>query len=303
MRSTSRYCSINGARIFNFMNTNLRLPILLLAFLLACVPARAASVSVVSAGETAPGAPTTLTVYLQTDTAAVNAIEGALEVPKGVTVESASVAGSAFTLWPAPPQYVIADHKIEFSGGVPGGVAPGTRVKLFSIVANAETAGTYVFHPLSMTAYRNDGKGTPEPITVTDATLAVRAGAAAPSAPGSGTGQPLVAIVGSDASLFNGNSFVAFYGGDRGQGVLRYEVEEGFFAPYESANRFYVLRDQNAGTPVWVRAVDASGIIRTEHVPGTGDAWYYGVVSAPFVIIALALFAFFYRRNRRRSLR
>ncbi len=230
-----------------------------LVFLFA-LPAHAATVIVEPTnGEAAPGESFTLTVSLTADGEAVNASEGSVRIPSGVVVESVSAAGSLFTLWPSYPAFYTTDRMVEFSGGVPGGISSGTTGLLFTIRAHAERPGAYEFSPTGVGVYRNDGEGTPEEVNTKGALITVREGAKAPRV-STKEATPLVADIGQDAALFDGQYFVAFYGGDRGAGV-RYEIREGT-GDYVSADRYYVIRDQTLKTPITVRALDAEGVVQ-----------------------------------------
>lgn len=262
--------------------------------LFLALPAHAATVRVEpSGGEAPPATPFTVTVMLTTDANPVNVVEGSVRIPAGVTVDSVSAAGSAFSLWPTYPAYVTTDHAVEFSGGVPGGVAPGVQATLFTIRAHADAPGVYAFAPSGMSAYQNDGKGSAEQVMTSSATVTVRAGAASPAV-AAGKASPLVADIGRDDSLFGGRYFLAFYGGDRGAGV-RYEVREGN-GPYVAADRYYVLRDQTLHTQVTVRAIDDAGVVATRTVNA----------GPPYVLIALAIIVlvalgFWFLKRRRAS--
>jgi hypothetical protein len=109
--------------------------------------------------------------------------------------------------------------------------------------------------------------------------------------------------LGSDAALFGGAPFVSFYGTDAGSGIVQYMAKEGWFGSYQTVEQYYVLQDSSVGSPVWIRATDAAGNVRTEHVPGTGTLQYYlvPIVVAILVLAAvLGLFFFFPRKRRRR---
>lgn len=265
---------------------------LLAGLFLAALPAQAATLSVSAPTEAPPSASFEISVVLAASTNPVNVVEGALHIPPGITVDSVSTAGSVFSLWPVYPAYYATDKEVEFSGGVPGGLAKGANGTLFTIRAHADTPGAYAFSFANAAAYINDGKGSADTVDTKGATVTVREGAATTAA-STPAAAPLVASIGRDPSLFDGAYFVAFYGGDRGSGV-RYEVREGSGA-FTPAERYYVLHDQTLKTPVTVRAIDANGV--ATQVTLNGEPPYLLLALALIVLAALAL-AWWLRRRK-----
>lgn len=245
-----------------------------------------------------PGAPFTITVMLTSGDNPINVVEGSVLIPAGIVVDAASYAGSAFTLWPTPPQYAPGAGKVIFEGGVPGGVPSGTTATVFTLRAHTDTTGTYVFTPRDLAAYVNDGNGTLAPMTATAGTVVVAEGTPTPAIL-KGTPTPLTAAIGNDPSLFDGRFFVAFYGGDRGAGVIRYEVKEGMFGSFVPAGRYYVLTDQSLSHEVTVRAIDTNGIAAKTTLPATHGI--SGILIGSIVIILVVVLAVCIRRMRRTS--
>lgn len=274
-------------------------PFLIALLLLLIAPsAHAARVEVTpSVSEAAPGQSFTLTVVLFADETAVNVAEGRILIPEGVHVDAASVAGAAFTLWPSPPSYSPVENAVLFSGGVPGGIAGRTSGTLFTIRARADEAGSYVFSPRAVNAYLDDGSGTPDTVTTSSAVVSVHEGASAPAGVNQAK-EPLSAAIGSDPSLFDGKYFVAFYGGDRGNGILRYEVKEGVFGSFVDAGRYYVLEDQSLGRQITIRAIDAEGVAAEKVLAAERGipAW---VFIAGVIFLALALWRLIRRMRSR----
>jgi hypothetical protein len=253
-----------------------------------------------SVSAVAPNTPFTITVSMTTTQNAVNVVQGAVTIPAAMVVEKVSTAGSTFTLWPTTPTYVPAKNQVEFSGGVPGGVAKGKTVQLFSIQVHATKVGAYSVTPNSLQAYQNDGKGTGEPLTVVPASITVKIGAASNTLASTSVTQPLVATVGRDASLHNGDYFVTFSGGDRGDGVVRYEIEEGNGAFILAIGDYYVLTDQTLSKDITVRALDANGVsaqttIKAQHKAPLSYAWMVIAI----VFAAVLAYLIFFRKKKK----
>jgi hypothetical protein len=215
---------------------------------------------------------------------------------------------SLFSLWPSEP---VVDHErgvVTFSGGIPGGYCgrvqgdPGKTNILgkivFSIPGNTtggEVAGGPV--PLlisfgqSSVVLLNDGMGTPAP-------LEVRAGEYVRMQKSAGAPNEWLDIVHGDTippDLFSatitqdpktlqGKYFLVFATVDKQSGVHHYEVQEddparfgmvrgvrGEHSLFINATSPYVLRDQELGSRIIVRAIDHAGNVQESLLPPKGD--------------------------------
>lgn len=226
-----------------------------------------------------------------------NVLDGVVKVPDDLTIERVSTGGSAITLWAALPNFVPSLGQIEFTGGVPEGVGPNQHIRLFTLHARARAPGGYVLTSRGSSAYVSDGSGTRREIPAATARVTVGAPGAAPSAQVRDRRGPefVVAEVGQEPSLFNGQYYVTFSATDDISGVVAYEVKEGRFASYVPTERYYVIKDQSLETPVWVRATDASGNTVTKKIIGSS-------LVAPAllgsILVLLALYVW-RRRNKR----
>lgn len=270
----------------------------LLALAAYAFPANAASISI-EAPLAGADAPFLLPVVFTPDKALVNAVEGSISVPDGVSIDGIDTAGSAFALFASGPVYVPASHSIEFTAGAPGGLSGETPALLFIVKAHAMVPGTYTLAPKSVSAYLNDGNGTklavgsaPSSVTVGEKG-SVNVDAFPKPAPA-----PLIAEAGKDASLFNGKWFVTFYGGNEGDSVDYYEVREGWWRTPVRAERYYVLKDQGRGSTLWVTAVSRNGNTVTAGIPAA-NPWTERLVLAAIVLVALILAWLLLRRLRR----
>ncbi len=232
-----------------------------LSFALAAAP----SLSLEAVSAAAPGATFSIPVRLNPAGIVANVVEGKVSIPQGVVIQSIDTGGSAVLLWAEGPSAIIADHVITFSGGAPQGFSSKDPSLLFTIHASAPAVGEYRFSAASASAYEGDGKGTRHSLAVVPVVQKIEAGAtaSAPTPADHAAPETLMADIGSDATLFGGKSYVAFYGSDQGSGIVRYAVKEGWFGSYVPAERYYILSDQTLSSRVWVRAYDAAGNART----------------------------------------
>jgi hypothetical protein len=266
--------------------------LLILGVLIACTAAplaHAASISFIAPANTILlGTPFQIEVHLETEQDAVNMVQGALVIPKGLRVLDVETGASPLRLWPTAPRYVPSSRSVVFFGGTPGTFAPGSDVLLYKVTLLAERDGTYTFSSGVTQAYRDDGLGTS--ISVPENTVSVRASGTAlsaeqvavPATPSPDLIPPTVtyADIGRDPALFGGAYYVSFSASDAESGIDHYEVKEGWFGSYTRTNQYYVLTDQSLDSPIVIRAADRAGNTAT-YVLGPKR------VDAAFVLYAL----------------
>lgn len=263
-------------------------------------PVQAAQIMFSTAPAPAAGKPFTIEVRLNTQDDAINAAEGSVTL-SGLDVQSVSTGGSALSLWPVAPQYSLSTHSIEFAGGLPGSIAAGEDILLFTIVAQAPV-GSYPLSAAGVRVFKADGRGTPVAVAAFSKKVAVAAaGGASPAAVKDTTAPQFVSVeVGHDPSLFDGQTYLSFFATDDQSGVTSYEVREGWLGGYKKADRYYVLADQTQGHDVWVRATDAAGnttIKKISAVHGSSTLWWW---LGGILLLVAAGYMYRSRRKKRR---
>lgn len=278
-----------------------RFAVLLLATAAFALPAAAAELSI-ETPLAAAGSAFQIPVVFSPEGEGVNAVEGSITVPDGVVIDRIDTSGSAFAVFASGPSYDLSSHSITFTAGAPNGISSDAVALLFVIEGRASAPGTYAFEPAGVSAYRNDGEGTPVSVSYRRTALSVgEKGSVAVDALPAAAPSPLVAEVGKDASLFEGRSFAAFYGGASGGSVLYYEVREGWWRLPSRADRYYVLKDQSRGTTIRVTAVSEGGGRVTTAIPPQ-HPWGERAQLAAALLAALLLAWLLYTRLRRSTL-
>lgn len=271
----------------------------LLASVLA-VPVSAAELSL-QTPLAAVESPFLIPVTFTTDTESINTIEGSISIPEGITIDSIDTSGSAFSLFAEGPVYDLSSNTIAFTAGAPGGIAPDNVALVFVIKGHTSTVGSYSFVPKDVSAYKNDGTGTRIAVSGARASLSVgekgsvEVDAFPPSAP-----TPLIAEVGKDDSLFGGKLFLTFYGGASGSSVDHYEVREGWWRLPIRADRYYLLKDQNQGSTIWVTAISNNGKSVTKEIPAV-HPWTERILTAVLILLLGAIGGLIWRRFFRRT--
>lgn len=216
-----------------------------------------------------------LTVTLKTDTDAVNAVEGTIELPVHIKLSSVRLSGSVVPLWVTAPEEK-SPGKISFAGVLPGGFQ-GTGV-LFSLAVTAQEAGTFnVALAPDVKAYSNDGNGTEVKLTARALSFAVEKSAGAPSSASIPKDalppEPFVPQFASGEAFGIPGTVLVFATQDKDSGVMRYEVAHSYNSFADEKNLSwsqtespYALTKDDAGRYVFVRATDYEGNFRVAKV-------------------------------------
>ncbi len=303
--------------------------------------AHAATLSIdPSKGAYGPGDTFVITVRLDPGVdECINATTVELIYPKGLMNASAVSKGeSVLTLWPSEP---VVDHErglVSFSGGIPAGYCgrilgdPGKTNIIAKVIFNipGEASGdTALSRPLPMPitfgagtmVLENDGFGTPVP-------LILEVGTFTRTVASSGAPNEWLEIVHADVikpdifapmlhqdeKMFQGKHFLIFSAIDKQSGVHHYEVSEDDpqslgmvrgtpreIALFVNAVSPYVLRDQELGSRIIVRAIDHAGNVQETilaptnvEIKKTGNelldvstwsTWWYVLVFGVIVIL------------------
>ena len=270
-----------------------------LAFLLftVAVPLHAAELSI-EAPLGGVGSPILLPVVFTAGDESVNVVEGSITIPEGMVVERLDTSGSAFPLFASGPTYMPSSRTVEFTAGSESGIGAREVALVFVIQARAEKEAMYEVSPGTIAAYASDGAGTKIAVAAHPTQVSVGAkGSVQVDAFPKGAPQTLLAEIGKEDSLFEGKWFLTFFGGAQGAPVARYEIREGWWRLPETAERYYVLKDQSLHTTVWVTAVDERGGRVTTMIPAA-HPWTERVVLLALSLLA-ALCAYLAHRKLR----
>ncbi len=270
------------------------------ALTVAPADASAARLTFRVAPNAAPGdSATIIEARIDPESANLNVVEGALgvsgDIADGLSVE-VETGGSALTVWPVAPEYSPAEKVVRFTGGVPGGFSqesPLLRLRLLS-----PSDGTVTVSWIGGSAYRNDGQGTPEPISAGSIAVNLASEDASDSAPASADAAPpqfASAEIGRDPNSYGGKYFVSFLATDGDSGIARYSVREGDSVT-DVEGGVYVLEDQSLSTRVEITAIDRAGNRASLTVPGKNDAAKRA--AAAIVVVTLAALAAIYARKK-----
>jgi len=107
------------------------------------------------------GDPVTVTVYVNTQSKAINNAEAIINLPKDL-LEFVSIdnQGSIFPSWVEQPRYSKQSGNISFNGGVPTPGYNGGNGEIFSVILRAKSAGDAEIFFSDAAVRANDGLGT-----------------------------------------------------------------------------------------------------------------------------------------------
>ena len=212
-----------------------------------------------------------IVLYLDSEGETVNALEGTVQVPGLLSLETIRDGNTLISFLAERPE-VNEDQAIVFGGVIHGGWQ-GNRGRIFSFVGQTESQGSGKFTLVNAQVLLHDGKGTQatlntEPFTLNvDETIGLTPFVI--DLDDREPPEPFTPLLAQDPDIFEGDYFLIFAAQDKASGIDRYEVQEarqklldearGDWSPAESP---YRINDQELGSFIYVRAVDRAGNIR-----------------------------------------
>lgn len=184
-----------------------------------------------------------VTVFIDTEGAAINAAEGVLTFdPRYLQVESVSTDVSIFKFWAQEPTFSNAAGTISFSGGLPTPGYTGSSGKVLSVVFRAVAAGESRLRFSSGAILANDGLSTNVLTSSEEARYAIRSlEAAPPLTPIEEAGAPAKPLVKSSThpeaeNWYNAETFIASWDLPEGVSGVNYALfsDPGYVLPRKS---------------------------------------------------------------------
>lgn len=238
----------------------------------------------------------TVEVYIDTQDANINAVEGDIYFPsKIIKILDVDTGGSAINFWIVEPKDT-KDRMIHFAGMTPGGFT-GDSFKLFSIRFQGKAPGVGEIYGEKIRTLINDGYGTEVDTKIKKMTIAIPEKKFDFFSFGDfdrddEPPEDFTPFIANDPSIFEGRAFLIFLTHDKGSGVDHYEVKEGDWGVFKNAQSPYLLTYQSLNIPIYVKAVDKNGNERIVRVspknPPQNDEDIFGK------LIFIFIFALFF---------
>lgn len=241
-------------------------------------------------------------VFLNTEDADINAIEGKIVFPETfLELKEIRDGNSIINFWIERPK--TKRGETPFSGIIPGGYIDKKGL-IFSVVFQALQEGQGSIEIRDIKALLNDGKGTEAKTGILNLEFRIlKTEGQIPDSkfqipPDTDMPEAFELIVTRDPTMFDGKYFLVFATQDKGSGIDRYEVLERrefriqnlgfrelikkFLYPksyilnsWTIAESPYVFQDQELRSFVWIKAVDKAGNERIAVVePRYPLKWY-----------------------------
>lgn len=220
----------------------------------------------------------------------VNALEGALVLPKGFDVSQIQIGGSSILMWIEEPN--LEGEIITFSGIIPGGLSGEQNI--FSLVGEFTESELSQVDFANLRALNADGSGTEVSVKPS---LSISEGVSVDSE----SPVPFSPVIGRSRDSFDGKYFLTFLTQDKGVGVSHYEYALKFIGqPDEDewvrVESPYALSKADLFGKIYIKAVDAYQNERVESVVGP----YYYIYIILWVIILVLLSCVLIYSNRLR---
>lgn len=297
--------------------------LILAIFLSSASLAAAATLSLDSAStQLQPTQSFEVALYLDSQPDSINALEGALIFPDHLLeLIDLSDGNSIVNFWVERPG-LAQPGQISFSGVIPGGYL-GSQGKILSLTFKSLTSGNGSIQIQNSQTLKNDGLGTPSPLSLSNFYFSIYPPQAPPgSLEPDIQSEPLIppppeipVIVDNDPpenflpqiastpNLFDGAWFLVFAAQDKSSGIGSYFVKEGRadFVPAESP---YLLANQNLDVSIQVMATDKSGNQKIVILPAKHPTswyknyWFWGIIILVILLSALTLM-FLWRKKQK----
>lgn len=245
-----------------------------------------------------------VSVFLDTDGATINAIEGDILVFGDVAITDIHDGASFVSLW--TEKLSFKGNSAHFSGIIPGGFSG--EGEILSLVLHGTAPGTATISFSNVAVFLDDGLGTEEKIESERATLDVSANAQGDAV--SDMIPPEAFSIGMiDVSEDATRPLYAliFATDDKQTGIDRYEVqevasgEEVLDSGWKEVLSPYILSDQSQKSAYYVRAYDNAGNIQEAVFKPEGSRGM--IVMMLLVAVFLAIVLFVIRRYARKPKR
>ena len=237
-------------------------------------------------------------LFINTEAKNINALEGELILPSHLlAVDKIKINNSIINFWVEKPE--LKNNKIKFSGIIPGGYN-GTDGQVLALVLRSISEGQGLIVMDDIVVLLNDGQGTEIdtnlinlPITVSQSVDAPEMILTEEDNDPPETFQPLIdkiPAIGSD------NYLLIFTTQDKGSGIDRYEVKEGWRS-WKIATSPYILKNQKLNSKIFIKAIDEAGNERVITITTPEYGLSYKNISF-FAIIILVILILYIAQNK-----
>jgi len=284
-------------------------PVFLILFFVNAEKIDAATINISSEMvEIGRGQQIEVSVYLDTDSEVINALEGSIDIPEALGMVEVRTGNSFISLWTEKPN--MDNGTLSFAGIVPGGFR-AVNGFLFSLILDAQSLSeNVIISGQNIAVFLHDGKGSKVVSESNDLALNIRRDIPVVSlikdqgdreAP-----EIFTPIVTKNPALFDGDYFLVFSAQDKHSGIQQYEIREskwpvlnktkGIWGIASSPHR---LEDQTRESFIYIRAIDHSGNIRVVSLAPEKTSGYriLIILILGLLVIVLSVRSYFLRKK------
>ena len=258
-------------------------------------------------------------IFLDTKSEYINAIDGFLVVPSGLTVREIRFDSSVVPLWVEAPKAVAGG--VSFAGVMPGGYKGSPEIQenshgnLFVVVLEAQRAGSYTLSFRSGTSvYIDDGFGTKDSTSFVSSKVSVASSVGGEAhvtlAEDTLPPEPFMLSLSSGEPYGIEGEVIVFSTQDKNTGVDHFEVAQSYnkFArrglSWSTTTSPYALSGMDEGTYIFVKAVDGNGNFEVARLAPRSYSFYafvytWGLYVGAGLVVLTAFVIHFIRRKRR----
>lgn len=245
-------------------------------------------------------------VLLDTEGKTVNTISGSIKMDGLYKNDITIIDGNSSVLfWIERPSFVESEKKVQFSGITPGGLV-GDKLFLFSI----KIPGEYIDNHITLGVedaeiLLHDGLGTLEIASFIakniyisdDLNFSQRSHQPVDKeAP-----EDFTPMIVQDENLYDGKVVLVFATQDKGSGIDRFEIKEGYLGKFIEGESPYLLKDQKSFKTLFVKAVDNEGNERIAIVHPQKKIFDENFILIFSILIVLGIIVSVVYRRKRRS--
>ena len=216
-----------------------------------------------------------VSVFLNAESEAINAVEGKVVFPADVLeLKEIRDGNSIINFWVERPKN--NGNQIIFSGIIPGGYQEANG-HIFSVAFQARQDGTSTIEIRDAKILLNDGNGTPSKTAIFNFQFSIFKPALDNDTDLPEDFKPEIA---SDPSIFEGKWFLVFGTQDKGLGIGHYEAQENKKnkiggEKWLAVESPFLLKDQELKSFIFVKVIDKAGNERIVVVePRYPIRWY-----------------------------
>jgi Cohesin domain len=235
----------------------------------------------------------TISVVVDSEGKILNAVEMEIVYPAEFLEYTGSSDGdSVINFWIERPTYQ-EPNRVRFSGITPGGFSD-RKSQLLSLNFKVIQEGQGKIEMDQVSVLVHDGLGSED--TVMKQNLHLSSSKGQPSASGNSvddeTPESFTPEIIQDEDLYDGAYTLIFSTEDKGSGMNRFEVKEGFWGRYVLATSPHKLTYQSLDRKIYIKAIDTLGNERVEvFYPQNWQPWnkHEGVIISILIVCLLFL--------------